>query len=215
MGLEGYSSILSVLAELGFAPDSSAVFAARAAHHSARLLYEATQGELLVTLLSGTRWSNNAVMLYVCESVERALQRSDMANFSTGMKLIFFASRSLLVAGAARGGPGGQASSGALGLGSGASVQRNHGGDAGGAMVGGGAGDERATAAEGGALAAVADGGGGGVRQGTGVVERGAFLGIHLGAGETGTINILQRLPAAAALSVAFRGGWRGRPHWL
>ena len=118
MGLGRYTSVLSILAALGFAPDSAAVYAARAAHHSARLLYKTTQGELLVTLLVGKRSSNNAVMLYVCECVEQALQPSDMANISTGMKLIFFSFRSLLAAGATRGRAGGASSSGALRLGS-------------------------------------------------------------------------------------------------
>jgi len=120
MGLGRYTSVLSVLAALGFAPDSAAVYAARAAHHSARLLYKTTQGELLVTLLVGKRSSNNAVMLYFCECVEQALQPSDMAHISTGMKLIFFSFRSLLAAGATRGRAGGPSSSGALRLGSGA-----------------------------------------------------------------------------------------------
>lgn len=69
-------SVSAALAALGYGPTSAPVFAARAVHHAAQLLYEAADGELVVTVLVGQRTRSASIVLYLCNNKQRALGRA-------------------------------------------------------------------------------------------------------------------------------------------
>jgi len=94
--MEDLHTLAAALATLGYASDSATSFAARAAHHSAELLYEAAQGDLLVTLLVGRRSSQTSIVLYLCDSVQRALGTGEWGTVSTGVNWLFLTFRGAL-----------------------------------------------------------------------------------------------------------------------
>ncbi|KAK1862019.1 hypothetical protein I4F81_004595 [Pyropia yezoensis] len=80
--MEDLSSVSAALAVLGYGPTSAPVFAARAVHHAAQLLYESAGGELLVTVLVGHRTQSKSLILYLCDSVNQALRPAGDDPFS-------------------------------------------------------------------------------------------------------------------------------------
>jgi len=94
--MEDLHTLAAALATLGYAPNSSASFAARAAHHSAELLYEAAQGDLLVTLLVGRRSTQTSIVLYLCDSVQQSLSAGDWSTVGTGVNWLFMTFRGSL-----------------------------------------------------------------------------------------------------------------------
>lgn len=87
--MDDLQSVSAALAALGYGPTSAPVFASRALHHTAQLLYEAGNGELLVTVLVGKRSGQTSFILYLCDCVQRSLGHSGWGSVSTGVKMLF------------------------------------------------------------------------------------------------------------------------------
>ena len=88
--MDNLASVSAALAALGYSSSSAPVYAARAAHHAAQLLYEAADGELLVTVLVGQRRRPTSIILYLCDSVQERLQPASWGTVSTAVKMLFY-----------------------------------------------------------------------------------------------------------------------------
>lgn len=87
--MDDLQSVSAALATLGYGPISAPAFASLALHHTAQLLYEAGNGELLVTVLFGKRSGQTSFSLYLCDCVQRSLGPSGWGSVSTGVKMLF------------------------------------------------------------------------------------------------------------------------------
>jgi len=88
--MDNLQSVSAALAALGYSSSSAPVYAARAAHHAAQLLYEAAEGELFVTVLVGQRRRPTSIILHLCDSVQQRLQPASWGTLSTAVKMLFY-----------------------------------------------------------------------------------------------------------------------------